>query len=188
MDNSHKLSKENILIHNRLSTKYLVLASVFVGINIVLTRLGAIMLFSGSVRLSFGNIPLILSGMMLGPTVGAMTGVVSDLLGFLINSHGSAFHPGFTLSAALTGFVPGMVTMLSFKNKYSLFNVILSNLLIYFIISAGLNTYWLTHLIGQGFFILFPARLITHGIITLINIPIILILVKALKQTHIFNN
>jgi hypothetical protein len=83
-----------------LQPKSLVLASFFVGINIVLSRIGAIMLFGGSVRLSFGNVPLILSGLLLGPAAGFMTGIVSDLLGFLINSHGGAYHPGFTLAQA----------------------------------------------------------------------------------------
>jgi riboflavin transporter len=127
-----------------LSTKALVLASFFVGINIVLSRVGAIMLFNSSVRLSFGNIPLILSGLLLGPAAGLMTGVVSDILGFLINSHGGAYHPGFTLSAGLTGLIPGLIMVWSLRNgksRFSLSNVILANILIYLLISGLLNTY-----------------------------------------------
>lgn len=163
------------------------IASFFVGINIVLSRVGAIMLFNSSVRLSFGNIPLILSGLLLGPTAGLMTGVVSDVLGFLINSHGGAYHPGFTISAGLTGMIPGMIMvwrMRHGKSRYSLTSVILANMLVYLLISGLLNTLWLTHLMGTGFWVLFPARLASHGIITVINTALIYALMKSFQRSN----
>ncbi len=170
-----------------LTTKTLVLASFFVGINIVLSRVGAIMLFNSSVRLSFGNIPLILSGLLLGPAAGLMTGVVSDILGFLINSHGGAYHPGFTVSAGLTGLIPGLIMVWSVrhgKSRYSLTNVILSNVLVYLLISGFLNTVWLTHLLGTGFWVLFPARLASHGIVTVINTALAYALMKSFQRSN----
>lgn len=191
MDSSHsisrQLSKENLKAHNRLSIKALVIASFLVSMNIVLTRLGAIMLFGGTIRLSFGNIPLILSGMLLGPVAGAMTGFISDILGFMINSHGGAFHPGFTLSSVLTGAIPGIVIMFSRKNKLSVFNVVISNILVFAIVSIGLNTYWLTHLFGRSFFVLLPTRIVASTIIAIINTAITLVLVKNFKQANVIN-
>ncbi|MEN1762121.1 folate family ECF transporter S component [Anoxynatronum sibiricum] len=172
----------------RISTKALVLASFFVGINIILSRVGAIMLFNNSVRLSFGNIPLVLSGLLLGPAAGLMTGIVSDLLGFLINSHGGAYHPGFTLSAGLTGLIPGLVMLWSVKvgkSRFSLLNVVVANLLVYLLISGLLNTIWLTHLLGTGFSILFPARLASHGIVTIINTVLTYALVKSFQRSNL---
>lgn len=171
----------------RLTTKSLVIASFFVGINIVLSRVGAIMLFNNSVRLSFGNIPLILSGLLLGPAAGLMTGAVSDLLGFLINSHGGAYHPGFTISAGLTGFIPGLIMVWSLrhgKSRYSLANVILANILVYLLISGLLNTIWLTHLLGTGFWVLFPARLASHGIVTVVNTALAYALIKSFQRSN----
>ena len=171
----------------RLTTKTLVLSSFFVGINIILSRVGAVMLFNNSVRLSFGNIPLILSGLLLGPAAGLMTGVVSDVLGFLINSHGGAYHPGFTISAGLTGLIPGMIMVWSMrhgKSRYSLTSVILANVLVYLLISGLLNTLWLTHLLGTGFWVLFPARLTSHGIITVINTALTYALMKSFQRSN----
>ena len=191
MDSSHlvssQLSKENIKAHNRLSTKALVIASFLVSMNIVLTRLGAIMIFGGTIRLSFGNIPLILSGMLLGPVAGAMVGFISDILGFMINSHGGAFHPGFTLSSVLTGALPGIVIMFSRKNKLSTLNVFISNILVFSIVSLGLNTYWLSHLFGKSFFILLPTRIVASTIIACINTLITVVLIKNFKQTNVIN-
>lgn len=172
----------------RFTTKTLVLASFFVGINIVLSRMGAIMLFNNSVRLSFGNVPLILSGLLLGPAAGLMTGVVSDVLGFLINSHGGAFHPGFTLSAGLTGLIPGLLMVWSLRHgrsRYSLTNVIAANVLVYLLVSVLLNTLWLTHLLGTGFWVLLPARVASHGIVTVINTGLIYVLVKSFQRSNL---
>lgn|GEM_PF-42045 len=184
---SNQLSKENLKAHNRLSTKALVIASFLVAMNVVLTRLGAIMILGGTIRLSFGNIPLILSGILLGPVAGAMVGFISDILGFMINSHGAAFHPGFTLSNVLTGAIPGIVVMFSRKNKLSMTNVIVSNILVFGIVSISLNTYWLTHLFGKSFFVLLPTRIVASTILAVINTMVTLILVKNFKQTNVIN-
>ncbi len=183
MDNNGKISSRRPISSNRLSTKSLVLAAIFVAMNIILSRLGAIMLFNGSVRFSFGNIPLILSGLVLGPGAGAMTGGIADLLGFFINSHGGAFHPGFTLSSVLTGTIPGIVMFLSPTKKSSLLNVAVSNISILIIVSLLLNTYWLSQLQGNAYLVLLPARAATSIIITVLNILITYPLVKSLEKT-----
>ena len=174
-----------------LSTKMLVLASFFVGINIILSRVGAIMLFHNSVRLSFGNIPLIMAGLLLGPAAGLMTGIVSDVLGFLINSHGGAYHPGFTLSAGLTGLIPGLIMLLSIRRGRSIFslaNVVLANVVVYLFISGLLNTLWLTHLLGTGFWVLFPARLASHGFVTVINTLLTYALIKSFQRSNLLSD
>lgn len=57
--------------------------------------------------LKFVGFTIILSGLILGPVTGAMVGGVGDLLGFLAHPSG-AFFPGFTLTSALTGALPGL--------------------------------------------------------------------------------
>ncbi|MBU5676781.1 folate family ECF transporter S component [Alkaliphilus sp. MSJ-5] len=183
MDNNGKISSRGPISSKRLSTKSLVLAAIFVAMNIILSRFGAIMLFNGSVRFSFGNIPLILSGLVLGPGAGAMTGGIADLLGFFINSHGGAFHPGFTLSSILIGTIPGIVMFLSPTKKSSLLNVVVSNISILIIVSLLLNTYWLSQLQGNAYLVLLPARAATSIIITVLNILITYPLVKSLEKT-----
>ncbi|KAB3534105.1 folate family ECF transporter S component [Alkaliphilus pronyensis] len=177
---SQKTITGSLQSSSRLSTKTLVMASFLSALTIVLTRYGSIMLAGGSIRLGFGNLPIILSGILLGPMAGVLTGIVSDLLGVLILSQGG-FHPGFTLSAALTGFIPGVVVALNHKHKYSFFNICLSNILVFLIISLGLNTYWLTQLLGKSFFVLLPARALAQGIVAVITIAAIWFLSKFFR-------
>ena len=56
-------------------------------------------------RFSFENLPILLSGMMFGPLVGAIVGVIADLLGCLLV--GYAINPVVTLGAALIGLCGG---------------------------------------------------------------------------------
>ena len=71
-----------------------------------------------NIRLGFGEIPVILSGIMLGPVYGAITGALADLIGYPFNPMGPYF-PGFTLSSALTGLLPGLMSLL-FRKKWTL--------------------------------------------------------------------
>lgn len=166
-----------------LTTKKLVMASFLSVFSIILTRHGSVMIAGGSIRLGFGNLPTIISGILLGPLAGALTGVISDLIGVLVLSQGT-FHPGFTLSAVLTGAIPGFIISMNRKNRFAFLNILMANLAVYVLISLCLNTYWLTHLLGKGFLVLLPGRAITSGIVTIINTVIIFSLSKFFKYWY----
>ena len=94
-----------------MSTSSLVKAALLAAISIVLTRVFSLMVPLGglpALRVGFGSIPVMLSGMLFGPAIGGVTGVISDLLGYMMNPQGG-FFPGFTLSAALFGIIPGLL-------------------------------------------------------------------------------
>ncbi len=175
---------QKVLTSNRLTTKKLVLASFLAALNIILTRFASIMLAGGSIRLGFGSIPLILSGILLGPFGGALTGVVSDLLGVLILSQG-AFHPGFTLSSALTCIIPGLVVMIHPKKRFSFTTIAISNILVYVVISLGLNSYWLSQLFGDAFIAVMAGRALAQGIVTVISTFLIYGLCKYIKVLNV---
>ena len=184
MNKWKNISVRKIIANNKLSTRALVLAAIFAAMNIILTRAGVIMLFGGLVRLSFGKIPLILSGLFLGPLAGAFAGLVGDVLGVIINSHGAPMiHPGFTLSSVLTGAVPGIIVVLSRKNRSSLFNVITSNIVVLILVNLLLVTLWLSQMYGNPYAVVFKTRLIPHIIIAAINIVVTYPLIKSLIKT-----
>ena len=62
--------------------------------------------FQEVIRISFENLPLLLAGITMGPLVGALTGVVADLLGCAL--YGYAINPIITLGAAAVGAVSGI--------------------------------------------------------------------------------
>lgn len=98
-----------------LRTSVIVKAGFLATVSVVLTRFFSLMLLLGglpALRVGIGSIPLIMAGMMFGPVVGGLTGIVSDVVGYMINPMGGAFFPGFTLTAALYGIISGLL----FKN------------------------------------------------------------------------
>ena len=59
--------------------------------------------------LKFGGFPLLLAGLLVGPRTGFAIGCLTDILGFAMRPVGM-FFPGFTLTQALTGMIPGLLT------------------------------------------------------------------------------
>ncbi|WBW50298.1 folate family ECF transporter S component [Peptoniphilus equinus] len=141
-----------------ITTKVLTRAAILTALSIILTRFLSIML-TENLRIGFGSLPIMISGMMFGPLVGGLTGLVADIIGVLINPQG-AFHLGFTLSSVLTGALPGLVVLLTRKDKGSWLNIVLSIVVVYGLVHLCLNSFWLTQLYGQGFMIVMPGRVV----------------------------
>ena len=86
------------------NTRDLVLASLFIALSIVFARLFSIRISEG-LRLSFGQTPIILAGILLGPVWGLIVGALADVVGFAVAPMG-AYIPGLTLTSALVGLIP----------------------------------------------------------------------------------
>ena len=83
----------------KFDIRTIVKAGFLVAISVVMTRFAYIMLPIGGVqglRISFGELPIMLSGFLFGPVVGGITGIAADLIGVLVNPQG-AYFPGFTI-------------------------------------------------------------------------------------------
>lgn len=136
--------KEQLITRNNrlLSTKALVGSGLLVGLSVVLTRFFGIMLPIAGIpglRISFGSIPIYTAGILFGPLIGALTGIAADLLGFIINPIGGAYFPGFTLSAAIRGAIPGMIYIGIKSNKFNKlrFNFNIINTVVVMVLAAG---------------------------------------------------
>jgi ECF transporter S component (folate family) len=95
------------------------LAALLASVSIVLTRFFGIVIPLGgfpSLSLDLGSVPILLSGIVLGPIFGGIVGLTSDLVGFAINPRGGIFHFGFTINSILTGVIPGLIFVF-LKNK-----------------------------------------------------------------------
>lgn len=81
----------------------LILCALLCALSIVLARLATINL--GFIHLGFGNLPVVLAGVLLGGGSGFLVGAVADLVGGILA--GYAINPLITLGAALIGGVAG---------------------------------------------------------------------------------
>ncbi len=163
-------------------TRTIVFMGLLISMSIILTR-GFGFMVGPTIRISFGDVPIMLAGILFGPLAGAITGIGADLVGFMLRSQGG-FFIGFTLSAALTGLIPGLIFMGHKTEKYSLVKIILSVLLVNLLISLTLNTTWLIIMYSKGFWAIFPGRVITRAIITPLEIAFLTIILRTLKKTE----
>lgn len=123
-----------------MTTPVMVKASLLAGLSIIFTRVFSFMIpLAGlpALRIGFGGLPIIMSGILFGPLVGGVVGIVSDLIGFLMNPMGGTYFPGFTISAALTGIIPGLIYNWIGKHKQSInFNLVNAATIIFFSIGV----------------------------------------------------
>lgn len=71
----------------------------------------------GLFRVTFENLPIILSGILFGPVVGAVVGVASDLVSYLLSAQVYPPNLVVTFGAAVIGFVSGIVSRVIVKKR-----------------------------------------------------------------------
>ncbi len=161
----------------KIDTRSLVISAVLTALSIVITRLLSLQI-TPELRIGFGPLPIILVGIMYGPFLGALSGLTADLVGIMITLLG-AFHPGFTLSAVLTGLLPGLVSYFFFKEKTKskeTLTIGLSVLLVYGFVHLILNSIWVNGLYGTPIQVLITGKflkVIIEGAITFILLKVV---------------
>lgn len=167
-----------------MKTKNLIVISLLAALSIVLTRFLSFMLpVAGilGIRISFGDIPIMLAGLLFGPIAGALTGIVADVIGAVFLSP-YGFFPGFTLTAALVGAIPPILMRLMNKKDLGFIHLFIIILVTDIITSLGLNTLWLTMMNGKAFMVLLPPRMITRAILLVPNTMLTYALYKSTKK------
>ena len=159
----------------RNDIRRLVIISLLIGLNIVLSRLVSISNASFKISLSF--ITLVIAAYLYGPFYSCLVGGIGDLVGSLLFPIG-AYNPLFTLTAMLSGLVYGIFLHKELKVK----NIILSVLIDKLIVSVLINTFIISILSNVSFKALFLTRLHTNIIMIIIEIVVIISLEKFLMR------
>lgn len=63
-----------------------------------------------TVRISLGNVPIVIASIFFGPIAGMLCGAISDLLGCLLSGYPP--YPVLMLAPIMTGFIPGFASLL----------------------------------------------------------------------------
>lgn len=165
----------------RWNAKVVVYLGLLVALNIILTRVFGFYI-GPTIRISFGGIPLMLAGILFGPIAGAVAGIAADFVGIMIRNVGG-FFIGFTLSAALVGFIPGLIFQRNRgKKKYSLPKLITAVILKTVIVGLTLNTLWLVIMYDKGFLAIFPGRVLARLIMAPIEIFVLSIILRTFDK------
>lgn len=71
----------------------------------------------GLFRITFENLPIILTGILFGPIAGGVVGIISDLVSYLFS--GQVYPPNLivTLGAAMVGVISGVISHFVIRKK-----------------------------------------------------------------------
>ena len=114
-------------------------------------------------------------GYLCGPWVAGLSGIVTDVLGYVLRPNGPYF-PGWTLSAVLVGVLYGLWL---YRRPLKLWRVVLCKLNMVLLFNFLLTPLWLHHHYGQSFVVLSSLRLVKN----IIKFPIDIILLMLVLKT-----
>ena len=167
-------------MNRKITTKDLALLGLLLALKIILGRYLAIDFTI--VRISFAFVVNALIGYLFGPWVGAGMGAIGDILGYFGFPQTYAYFPGYTLSAAISGFVYGY--FLYYKKwptssslKFHI-RLILAVSIVAIFCNLILGTIWTSMVIGKSFMVLLKPRMLKN---------ILLIPVESSVQMGKFN-
>lgn len=158
-------------MNKKFSTKKVVMLALFVALEVIASRFLAIEFIDK--KFSFTFIVTATMGALFGPWFAALTGVVSDIIGNLLFGK-FGFFPGFTLTAAVTGFIYGYFLH---KEDLKTKDIIIAAVLVTLIPNAIMNTLWVSIMTKNPFIVKFisriPLQIVNLGI-KLVVLPILL--------------
>lgn len=136
------------LKNRNLALRRLVLAALFVALDLLFTRVFCIYIMGGAERISLQFLASAVCGWALGPWWGAGVAAAADLVGAFLGSSGLSFFPGFTLTAALRGFTYGL---LLYRKEPKFGRCLAADAAVSILWSLLLNAVWLSFYMGKSF-------------------------------------
>lgn len=163
------------------NTKTLTLAAMLTAIGIVLGYFK--FPINQLIEIRFAFVPLCLAGLLLGPGIAGVMGILVDVGGFLIYPTGP-FFPGFTFSSMMTGVIFGLFL---YKKRVTLQRMIVTMFTYTLVVGVLLNSIWLNMLyLKLGYLNTILYRLPKEAIMLVVNTAIIYTLLKAFESVKLY--
>ncbi len=154
--------------------RILVLAALFVGLDIIIGMFYIPMPYGDNLRIYFNYFTNSMSCMICGPVLAPIFGFVRDILGFLANPSGGFFF-GYTLSAMLSSLV---YALFFYRARITITRIICCKLLINVCINILLGALWSAILFSKGYYF----YLVSSTIKNLMLLPVEVILLVLFYQ------
>ena len=163
------------------NTKKLIVSAQLLALDVVLTRLLAIN--TPLMKIGLGFAAVALCAILYGPWWAALVAALGDLVGALLFPTG-AFFPGFTLTAACTGFIFGLCL---YRRGKSLLWPILAAVLNVVLVSFLLNTAMISYISGTPYATLLKARAVQLAVMLPVQIAVLFFLSRKKKKKKLLD-
>ena len=160
----------------KISTKMLAVMGVLIALEVVIAHFVTFRP-SQTMKLSLDFLPIVIAGVMFGPVPAMIIGMLADVLGAFIFPVGPYF-PGFTVTAALTGLVYGLLL----HKDQSMIRIVIAVAIQQWVLSLLLNTFWLKVLYGMPYIPTLVGRIPQTAILTAVQLILIPIIVKVIHE------
>ena len=158
--------------------KKIIIAALLLAASVVINRFLSVN--TSILSIGFTFVPLMLSGIILGPKYSLLIAGLSDLIGALLFPFGSYF-VGYTISSILTGLVYGLLLYNKegfVFNKKFLIRLLIAILIVCILINGVLNTIWIIMTVKSASYAIIPTRVLKQ----LIMIPVMFITMSSLTK------
>ncbi|MBR0136613.1 MAG: folate family ECF transporter S component, partial [Clostridia bacterium] len=174
--------------------------AMLLAMTVMLDRFPGLSIKSAGWNIGFTFVPPMIAAVLLGPLEAALVYGLADLIGATLFPFGT-YHPGFTIIAALMGFIMGVFlnkrpfafakSKFEWKKIRFFPNIIVPVLINCLILGLVVNTVWVSQLYGKKTYIgWFLYRLVEYVILVPVQLaaaPAVLKLCDTLKKTGSFN-
>lgn len=147
------------------------LCALLVAMEVILSRFLSIS--TPIVKIGFDFAPMAVAGLLFGPLWGCAVGALADFVGANLFPIGPYF-PGFTLVAGLSGLTYGLLLHRGEGGQYAAralcVRATLAALIVTIPLQLGLDTVWLSMLMGKGYLALLPSRVLKCAVMIPVQI------------------
>ena len=158
------------------NVRSLTLCALLIAIHVLLNMFS--FYIAGVIKVGFTYLAMSMIALLFGPVTAALAGGVCEVVGYMLNSVG-AYHPGFTLTTMLTGFVMGLFF---YKREISVWRIALARLFVNLFLNIGINTIWVMQTVGKAYIALLPGRLWKNLVLLPLEVVLIFLLFKAVDK------
>lgn len=157
------------------NTKVLVFGALMASMSIIIGLIckNYLTFSDGSVRITFENLPIIISGIWFGPFVGAAVGIIADLVSALLSPPYQP-NPLITVGAASIGILSGVLARYIIKGK-KFYQVLLLTLVVHAIGSVIIKS---TVLGLMGYAVIWPVRIAIYTVIAVCESYLIYLIIN----------
>lgn len=164
------------------SLRCLCVTAILIALDLVLKLTVSIQITS-YIKISFAFLALSAIGMLYGPTVGFIAGLITDVLGFIIKPTGE-FNFWFTLIEALGGLIYGLFLYNAINGRWILPRIIAAKATVVIVCNLFLTTYAIAVFYGSGFFALLPARVISNLLLLPFDVMLMYIFLPNILRAY----
>ncbi|MDO4415885.1 MAG: folate family ECF transporter S component [Erysipelotrichaceae bacterium] len=160
------------------NTRYLTIIGLFIACKVAASFVS--IRVSENLYVSISFLFTSVEGAIIGPVASLVSGAVTDVVGYMINSRGYSFFPGYTLSAMLGVTI---YALFLYRRKITILKLALAKTINNYCVNVALGSLWSAMMMSKGYIFYATQSLIKNSILLPFEIIALVALFNMLIPT-----